>query len=593
MAGSVTKGLIGAEDMHWWNGNEVDYTRPGSTGVVTMHPIGHMIDVLALYGNHVNFTGTSILAAEDGTTTTNKTLLLRPGTWSVSATMSVSCGLYIPYGAVIDVAAGCTFQVNGPLLYDGDGMYQMFSGDGTVTFGTDVQFCRPDWWNNNASPGSTDMTDALNAASSSGASEIKHLGIYAISDTYTLRTSTTYSGPRGGSYVSGGSHPASGYGACLKWIGAASGVMVEAKGIYNTHWDGIDLDGVDYTDDVTGIYHHSDNSPTSQQCTFKNFWAFNLGYGMKIGNNSGGVHYQTDGWEVDNFRFYAVNIGIMINSQNGSQYSNITRGMIGCYHRGIDLEQATGNCTIAHMSFVGLANATATSAYIYFYSYLNEFKIEDIAGEALPGVTGWRDIFVNGSINYSAITVQSSVIVGGIVVAAAPVVCKILSIGNTYNTGAYEDTGVSIGGGNTFISIGDTFVTTDDHVHETGTDNYVAYINPTYWAGIVNATQLKYSFNGTTILELDNTGAVKLGAGANLPTGTVTLTANSATTTVNNTIVTANSLIFLFPATANAAADLGSATSVYISAKTAATSFVITHPNNANADKTFNYLIIN
>jgi hypothetical protein len=82
---------------------------------------------------------------------------------------------------------------------------------------------------------------------------------------------------------------------------------------------------------------------------------------------------------------------------------------------------------------------------------------------------------------------------------------------------------------------------------------------------------------------------IKLTTGA----GTVTLTANAATTTVNNTTVTTDSLVFLFPTSANAAADVGSAGSVYISAKVAATSFTITHPNNANTDKTFNYLIIN
>ena len=102
----------------------------------------------------------------------------------------------------------------------------------------------------------------------------------------------------------------------------------------------------------------------------------------------------------------------------------------------------------------------------------------------------------------------------------------------------------------------------------------------------------------TEILSLTDAGRFKtvgltLSAGTNKPTGTVTLTANAASTTVNNTYVTANSLVYLYPVTANAAADLGSATSVWISAVTAATSFVITHPNNANADKTFNYLIVN
>lgn len=75
--------------------------------------------------------------------------------------------------------------------------------------------------------------------------------------------------------------------------------------------------------------------------------------------------------------------------------------------------------------------------------------------------------------------------------------------------------------------------------------------------------------------------------------GTLTLTASAGTTTISNTAVTASSMIFITPTSANAAADQGSATGVWISAKVAATSFTLTHPNNANADKTFNYEIVN
>lgn len=162
MGGSLIKGLIGQEDLHLWNGNDADYTRLSSTGVVTMHPIGHMIDVLALYGNHVNFTGASIVAAGDQTTTTNKTLLLQPGTWTITSTMSVTCGLYIPYGAVLDLAAGVTLNLNKLFV---DGLYQIFSGAGTVTFGSGaVKEVYPQWWETNTIPGTTDMKTAIQSA---------------------------------------------------------------------------------------------------------------------------------------------------------------------------------------------------------------------------------------------------------------------------------------------------------------------------------------------------------------------------------------------------------------------------------------------
>ncbi|MBW2003098.1 MAG: hypothetical protein JRI72_00575 [Deltaproteobacteria bacterium] len=75
--------------------------------------------------------------------------------------------------------------------------------------------------------------------------------------------------------------------------------------------------------------------------------------------------------------------------------------------------------------------------------------------------------------------------------------------------------------------------------------------------------------------------------------GSLTLDANQGSTTVSDTNVMSGSKIILFPTSANAAADVGSAAGVYVSAKSAGASFTVTHPNNANADKTFDYIIQN
>lgn len=75
--------------------------------------------------------------------------------------------------------------------------------------------------------------------------------------------------------------------------------------------------------------------------------------------------------------------------------------------------------------------------------------------------------------------------------------------------------------------------------------------------------------------------------------GSCTLTASAGSTTVSDINVLTTSRIVLFPTSANAAADVGSAAGVYVSAKNDRTSFVITHPNNANNDKTFDYIIQN
>lgn len=70
----------------------------------------------------------------------------------------------------------------------------------------------------------------------------------------------------------------------------------------------------------------------------------------------------------------------------------------------------------------------------------------------------------------------------------------------------------------------------------------------------------------------------------------VTLTASAASTTVANAFVSKSSVIVLVPETANAAAI--AAPYVLRANITDGTSFVITHANNANADKIFGVCII-
>jgi hypothetical protein len=77
--------------------------------------------------------------------------------------------------------------------------------------------------------------------------------------------------------------------------------------------------------------------------------------------------------------------------------------------------------------------------------------------------------------------------------------------------------------------------------------------------------------------------------------GTVTLTANAATTTITfaQGRLSQNTTFLIFAKTANAAADMGSATSVYESSRSVVNNtLTLTHPNNANADKTFGYALI-
>ncbi len=112
--------------------------------------------------------------------------------------------------------------------------------------------------------------------------------------------------------------------------------------------------------------------------------------------------------------------------------------------------------------------------------------------------------------------------------------------------------------------------------------------------GFLSQISLLGPKNNTTINDILYNSLQKYGSGGanNYSVGTLTLTANSATTVITSVpFIAANSTVLLTPTSSTAAADVGSATSVYVSAISAATSFTITHPNNANVDKTFNYMI--
>lgn len=73
-------------------------------------------------------------------------------------------------------------------------------------------------------------------------------------------------------------------------------------------------------------------------------------------------------------------------------------------------------------------------------------------------------------------------------------------------------------------------------------------------------------------------------------TGSVTLTANAATTTLSDPNIGGNSVVNFSPTTANAAAEVGNGT-LYFDAPGSG-SVVIEHANNAQTDRTFNYIVI-
>jgi len=72
--------------------------------------------------------------------------------------------------------------------------------------------------------------------------------------------------------------------------------------------------------------------------------------------------------------------------------------------------------------------------------------------------------------------------------------------------------------------------------------------------------------------------------------GEVTLTASAATTDVAHPGFETTMAVLFLPLTANAAAEQANAT-MYVSAKVP-NQFTITHANNAQADRTYDYIVV-
>lgn len=92
------------------------------------------------------------------------------GTWPVPVDLTVPSNILLIHhpGSRIAVSSGATLTIQGPIEA---GPYQIFSttGTGKVLIGPGaVKEILPEWWCTNASPGTTDMTAAINAALVSG-----------------------------------------------------------------------------------------------------------------------------------------------------------------------------------------------------------------------------------------------------------------------------------------------------------------------------------------------------------------------------------------------------------------------------------------
>jgi hypothetical protein len=105
------------------------------------------------------------------------------------------------------------------------------------------------------------------------------------------------------------------------------------------------------------------------------------------------------------------------------------------------------------------------------------------------------------------------------------------------------------------------------------------------WAGVRTFARAIAS-----VVNRINTG--KINAVYRVAEADFTLTANAASSTLTDARLTAFSHVAFDPMTANAAAELAAGTLYVTSANRNNGSFVLTHANNAQTDRTFRVLII-
>ena len=152
IAQTVTKGLIGKQDVHLWYSDDSTstFTRETSTGYdITLNQVDWVgIDVFQVYGFGVNSNSTVLQAAIDDAGSETVEFLLSPtsGDWECTAnvTFPSNVTLKIMPGARLDPDAGMTAAINGPFKA---GLYQVFTGAGTISFGSGaVSEVPPQWF---------------------------------------------------------------------------------------------------------------------------------------------------------------------------------------------------------------------------------------------------------------------------------------------------------------------------------------------------------------------------------------------------------------------------------------------------------------
>jgi hypothetical protein len=115
--GTITKGKVFRSDLDNFDGTLATSRTSSSGGTTTGIKVGNYIDVLSIFGggNTANMTDNTISRAVTSLGSTNCTLDLAFGTWTISNSITIPSNftVNVPAGCVLSIAAGKTMTVAG------------------------------------------------------------------------------------------------------------------------------------------------------------------------------------------------------------------------------------------------------------------------------------------------------------------------------------------------------------------------------------------------------------------------------------------------------------------------------------------------
>lgn len=576
------------------------------------------------------------------------------GTYLISDDLSIPAGIIIRGPkAVINIASGKTLTLNGPTFDDvpsfiiadtaslvingafSPGLRKIFT-DGNISydgvaFGVGaVKEVYPEWWATNTTPGTTDMHGALQSAINSISlvgGELK------LSNTTYLNTASLEVGRS--INIIGVDHWKSiikwtGSGACIKGTSTWSAqrfdsFYLDMSSNANIGAIGIDADKgsrscyygpIIYHGTQTGcgpaLYLRGESSGgvANNSCYFNKIQTWIYGGGAITGpaviigkdesncrgnDNIVGRYFSVSGYSIgvqvsgQNNLFQGANFqentdcGVYFLADNSTGVSGVYSNLIiGCYFDGYP----GGAYPIKVLNSCSGAG--------------DDIHVFTLVGPSVgisPGDTA-SDISITnsgtGTSFYSYI--DRSICLGGIIDGTLGTRTGSPNIHNLQHDGFLQ-----LWGG----PKGSTVAENGAAIYLCGKDvaNGAESIGPGKTVIILNSNLAESCFvvskttdyiNHTRLFQILNSGAIRGLRTSNGPVGTLTLNNTGATeTVVNNTSVTADSLIYMFPTSANAATAVATPPGVYNSSISAGVSFTVTHPASPGAGATMNYIILN